>query len=68
MKPHVKPFEQRKSERLEEIQAQHDRLGGGKMYQIIGGEVMQVIRHGNELLPITNPLIAELPGQQSFEV
>lgn len=34
-----------------------------KMYQIIGGETTEVIRWGEELLPVTNPLTREVIGQ-----
>lgn len=63
----MKDYAQRRAEVLERVEANHARLGGGKMYRIIGGQAVQVIRHGTELLTVDNPLIAEIPGQQELE-
>lgn len=40
----------------------------GHMYQIIDGAVVEVVRHGEELLPITNPITSEIVGQQVLKL
>lgn len=39
-----------------------------KMYQIIEGETIQVVRWGEELLPVTNPLTREIVGQLALKL
>lgn len=34
------------------------------MYRVINDEVVEVVRHGDELLPVTDPITRELVGQQ----
>lgn len=36
----------------------------GHMYRVIEGEVVEVVRHGDELLPVTDPITREIVGQQ----
>lgn len=38
--------------------AEHNR-----MYQIINEEVIEVVRHGNEILPVTDPRTSQIVGQ-----
>lgn len=38
------------------------------MYQIIDGETIEVIRWGDELLPINHPLATEVIGQLVLEL
>jgi len=35
----------------------------GAMYQFIDNKVTEVVRHGDELLPITDPKINQIVGQ-----
>lgn len=39
-----------------------------KMYQFHKGELTEVVRWGNELLPITNPLTQEIVGQLALKL
>lgn len=38
------------------------------MYQIIDGQVVQVVRWGDQLLPITDPLTRQTIGQLTLEL
>jgi hypothetical protein len=38
------------------------------MYQIIGGKAVEVVRHGDELLPITDNRLSQIVGQQILEL
>ena len=38
------------------------------MYQIINGETIEVVRHGEELLPITDPKVSQIVGQLILEL
>jgi hypothetical protein len=40
----------------------------GEMYQVINGEPVQVVRHGDELLPITDPRVHQCLGQLVLEI
>jgi hypothetical protein len=33
------------------------------MYQIINEEVIEVVRHGDEILPVTDPRTSQIVGQ-----
>lgn len=34
-----------------------------RMYQIINEEVVEVVRHGDEILPVTDPRTSQIVGQ-----
>lgn len=34
-----------------------------RMYQIINEEVVEVVRHGDEIMPITDPRTSQIVGQ-----
>lgn len=40
----------------------------GKLYRIIGNAVIEVVLHGEELLPITDPITKEIPGQLALDL
>ena len=39
-----------------------------RMYQIIDGETVEVVRHGEEILPITDPKVGQIVGQLALEL
>jgi hypothetical protein len=39
-----------------------------RMYQIINEEVVEVVRHGDELLPVTDPRTSQILGQLTLEL
>jgi len=40
----------------------------GHMYQVIEDKTVEVVRWGDVLLPITNPLVHEIVGQLTLEL
>lgn len=40
----------------------------GHMYQIHDGQVVEVVRRGDELVPITDPIVHECVGQLVLEL
>lgn len=49
-------------ERLEGTN-EFNRMHEGAMYQFINNQVTEVVRHGDEILPITDPKINQIVGQ-----
>jgi hypothetical protein len=45
-------------EKMVNSTAEHNR-----MYQIINEEVIEVVRHGDEILPVTDPRTSQIVGQ-----
>lgn len=45
-------------EKMVDSTAAHNR-----MYQIINEEVVEVVRHGDEILPVTDPRTSQIVGQ-----
>jgi len=45
-------------EKMVNSTAEHNR-----MYQIINEEVVEVVRHGDEILPVTDPRTSQIVGQ-----
>lgn len=45
-------------EKMVDSTAAHNR-----MYQIINEEVVEVVRHGDEIMPITDPRTSQIVGQ-----
>lgn len=39
-----------------------------RMYQIINEEVVEVVRHGDEILPVTDPRTSQILGQLTLEL
>jgi hypothetical protein len=40
----------------------------GHMYQVINNEVVEVVRRGDVLVPITDPIVYECIGQLTLEL
>lgn len=38
------------------------------MYRVIDGDVVEVVRHGDEIIPITDPRIGQCIGQGVLEL
>ena len=45
-------------EKMVNSTAEHNR-----MYQIINKEVVEVVRHGDEIMPVTDPRTSQIVGQ-----
>jgi hypothetical protein len=39
-----------------------------RMYQIINNEITEVVRHGDELLPVTDPRTSQIIGQLVLDI
>lgn len=40
----------------------------GHMYRVMGGHIVEVVRHGDQLLPVTDPLVRETIGQGTLNL
>jgi len=45
-----------------------NRMHEGAMYRMIDDRPVEVVRHGDEILPITDPKLKEVVGQLVLEV
>lgn len=39
-----------------------------RMYRVVNGETVEFVRHGDELMPITDYRVSQMVGQQVLEL
>lgn len=40
----------------------------GKMFRVVGEEVVEYVRHGDEIMPVTDPRVSQIIGQGILEL